>query len=588
MLIAVVLFVALFLDQNVAQNPCVVKFDSTSYGVGVSNETFTKVPYCVYLGVRYAEAPIGSLRFKNPILHNTTGPQNFTKPGNMCPQRIDMNKAVDIIGEEDCLFLNIYSPFVAGNGSSGDVKYPVLVFVHGGTFMAGSALTDVEYGVDLLIDSGVLIVSINYRLYTLGFLRYPALNITGNFGLKDQRTALQWIQKNIKLFGGDPKRVTLMGQSAGAGSVTLHQYAESTQGLFHQIIALGGSMIAPWAIYRHPKTLADELSSRFNVTTIEQLQAMNFKQFMFTDGFDTFGFFNMFYPGFIPTVETDDDPEPFITTSPHALVLTKPINEVPIMIEHTATEFELLLHYADFYFMGNNFPNNDNKEQLKNVTKLLITKVRTLRDPNFFRKLANMANLIYPIKRLLRHLAEQLDTTPVYYLRFEFDGRFGYYKNEYYKNKTSGSRYGAVHGDDLGYIFSPYILKDALANRSEYRTEWKVHERTVELVANFVKYGNPTPKKSKLSNILWPAYNENFTHPQFLNIDESFEVRTDNNTEDAFFQFWELIYQCLYYYECDLEELEVEKANVSKFDVTQRPIDITTTDVSDNILVDFE
>ncbi|XP_058463093.1 juvenile hormone esterase-like [Malaya genurostris] len=580
----VVILVVLF-NSSTGQQSCVVKFDSVSYGLGFVNETFTKVQYCVYLGVRYAEAPVGSLRFRNPVLHNTTGPQNFTKVGNICPQRVDINKPTDLIGEEDCLFLNIYSPFVAGNGSNAAIKYPVLVFIHGGTFVAGSALTDVVYGVDLLIESGVLVVSINYRLYTLGFLRYPPLNITGNFGLKDQRIALRWVQKNIKLFGGDPKRVTLMGQSAGAGSVTLHMYAEHSQGLFHQTVALGGAMIAPWATFLNPQILADEVISRFNVSTLEQLQEMDYKQFMFTDSFDTYGFFNMFYPGFVPTVETGEDSEPFITTTPHELVLSKPINEVPTIIEHTATEFEFLLHNLDFFFMGKNFPNKNNKDQLKSVTKLLMAKVRILRDTGFFRKLANTANLIYPIKRLLRHLAKQLDQTPVYYLRFEFDGRFGFYKNEYYKNKINGGRYGAVHGDDLGYIFSPYVIKEALANRSEYQSEWKVHERTVELLANFVKYGNPTPKKSKLSNILWPAYNENSTYPQFLNIDRSFEVRTDRDVDDEFFCFWERIYQCLYYYECDMEEPVGKESDIPKQNKT---IIAVYSDVRQNVVVDLE
>ncbi|XP_055532369.1 juvenile hormone esterase-like isoform X2 [Wyeomyia smithii] len=506
---------------------CVVKFDHLSYGIGFLNETFANVKYCVYLGIRYANPPTGFLRFKNPVLYDPTGPQNYTAAGNICPQRKDINVADHIVGDEDCLFMNIYTPSVSINGSLTSTKYPVLVYIHGGTFMAGSALTDIKNGPDLLIDNGIVVVGINYRLYTLGFLRHTDFNITGNFGLKDQR------------------------QSAGGGSVAYHMYAESSSGLFQQAIVLGGSMIAPWALNYHPDNLANEVATRFNASTVTDLQNVDFRQFIFEDGFDTFGFFTMFYPGFIPTVEDEGETESFLTMTPFELILNKPINQVPVIIGHTATEFELLLYYADFFFIGNSFPNNGNKTLLKNIRKCLVQQVKLLQDANFIRRLANTANLYYPIKKLLRHLTNQLGSAPVYYLRFEFDGRFGYAKNKYYKTKTNGSRYGAVHGDELGYIFSPYIIQDALANRNEYRSEWKVHERTVELVANFVKYGNPTPKKTKTSNITWPAYNNNSTYQQYLNIDETFEIRIDNDEADVYFMLWDTIYNCLFYFNCD-------------------------------------
>lgn len=91
-----------------------------------------------------------------------------------------------------------------------------------------------------------------YRLDPLGFLRSSQLNISGNFGLKDQRVALEWVQLYIRNFQGDPTKVTLMGHSAGAASVTYHLYSNSSKGLFQQAFALGGSMLAPWAFYMMP------------------------------------------------------------------------------------------------------------------------------------------------------------------------------------------------------------------------------------------------------------------------------------------------------------------------------------------------
>lgn len=325
----------------------------------------------------------------------------------------------------------------------------------------------------------------------LGFLRYPEFNISGNFGLKDQRAALQWVQRYIKYFGGDPNRVTLMGQSAGAGSVTYHLYSEGSRNLFQRLVALSGSLLSPWALNHDSLNIGEQLIANYNVSNLEDLQQINFKHFVErNESFDTFGFFTMFYPGFIPSIEDPNDPEAFITALPQELVKQKPVNQVPILMGHTSTEFELLLFYANFLYIGDNFPNNEDDSLNQNITKLINHKVKLAKDPNFYRKLANVANLKYPIKRLLQHLCEHLDdSTPIYYFDFEFDGRFGFYKNHFYATRTNGSRYGAVHGDDLGYIFSPYVIEEALANRTEFRREWKVHERTVELVTNFAKYG---------------------------------------------------------------------------------------------------
>nr|XP_029732974.1 uncharacterized protein LOC109419766 isoform X2 [Aedes albopictus] len=484
--------------------------------------------------------------------------------GNICPQENDIYNFTEVQGDEDCLFMNIYAPKIPEKG-----KYPVVVYVHGGTFMVGSSQENVGNGVDLLINSGVMVVSVNYRLSVLGFLRYPAFNISGNFGLKDQRAALQWVQRYIKYFGGDPHRVTLMGQSAGAGSVTYHLYSEGSCNLFQRLFALSGSLLSPWALNHDSLNVGEQLVDYYNVSTLEDLQQINFERLVNrSSSFDIFGFFTMFYPGFIPSVEDPNDPEAFITATPQELIKQKPINQVPILMGHTSTEFELLLFYANFLYIGDNFPNNEDESLPQNLTRLINHKVKLAKDPDFYRKLANVANLKYPIKRLLQHLSDQLDAAiPIYYFDFEFDGRFGFYKNHFYATRTNGSRYGAVHGDDLGYIFSPYVIEEALANRTEFRREWKVHERTVELVTNFVKYGDPTPKRSKLSHVRWPAYNRNDTEAKrYLHIDEAFEIREDRDAEDDFFRLWEPIYQCLYYYDCDtlgamveeVEQLEIQ------------------------------
>jgi len=144
---------------------------------------------------------------------------------------------------EDCLFLNIWTPY-QGFGP----KLPVMVWIHGGAFVSGSG-SDEIYDGTALAAHGVVVVTFNYRLGTLGFLAHPLLsaespeNISGNYGLLDQVAALRWVQRNIDQFGGDPAKVTIFGQSAGAESVSLLLINQSAQGLFHAAIAESPAMV---------------------------------------------------------------------------------------------------------------------------------------------------------------------------------------------------------------------------------------------------------------------------------------------------------------------------------------------------------
>lgn len=337
----------------------------------------------------------------------------------------------------------------------------------------------------------MLIVAINYRLSALGFLRIPEWNVTGNFGLKDQRAALQWIQQNIAAFGGDPDCVTLMGHSAGAAAAAHHLYSEVSRGLFHRLILIGGSNLVPFGLmYAQDRNVTEKVMSAFNVTSLEELQLIDYRVIHTKYIFDHVAFMNQFSPYYIPAVEDPTNSEAIIVKSPHELVKRKPASRVPILMGLTATEFERILYYRDQLFLGHNFP-EDGDQRLDEARILKFVKQRLNNATDFaaIGKLANMANVYYPTKRLLRHLVEFQGNLSVYYYRFEFDGRFGYCKYEYSKALVRERFYGAIHGDDLAYVFSPYIVRQALANRSEYRKEWKVHERVVELVSNFVKFG---------------------------------------------------------------------------------------------------
>ena len=224
-----------------------------------------------YLGIPYATPPIGSLRWKNPVpFPKSTAALQATAFQSMCPQQVaqasggnvpPMNQCSDgkVLGpnqNEDCLYLNVWVP----SGTTAGAQLPVMVFIHGGAFVAGSggsASLDPYDGIYLAATGNVIVVTFNYRLGVFGFL---AQGGSYNFGFADQLLALQWVQDNIAGFGGNPKNVTLFGESAGAMSVGLHALSSpKSSGLFQAAIMESN----PFGLPYKSTTQADTLSQSF-------------------------------------------------------------------------------------------------------------------------------------------------------------------------------------------------------------------------------------------------------------------------------------------------------------------------------------
>src|SRR5271155_2134458 len=200
-----------------------------------------------FLGIPYAAAPTGSLRFEPPQPRAAwTTTLKATQPGTICPQGGPPLApfGVSQSTSEDCLNLNVTTP-------TGAAKLPVMVWIHGGAFDQGSGAF---YPADQFAEGGIVVVTINYRLGVFGYLALPALDTsgklqTGNYGIEDQIAALQWVHTNIAAFGGDPTKVTIAGESAGAQSVCmLAENAASggpAKGLFIRGITESGPCQAP-------------------------------------------------------------------------------------------------------------------------------------------------------------------------------------------------------------------------------------------------------------------------------------------------------------------------------------------------------
>lgn len=189
-------------------------------------------------GIRYAAPPAGPLRWRPPEPpQRWTEPADATRVGPVCPQPTDPRIPIDLGAPQgdDCLSLNVW----ASSDTEPGARRPVLVWVHGGAYVLGSSAQPLYHGRALAAGGEALIVTINYRLGALGFLDLSAFGdrFATNLGLRDVLCALQWVRENIAGFGGDPDRVTVFGESAGAGIITTLLASPAAAGLFGAAIA---------------------------------------------------------------------------------------------------------------------------------------------------------------------------------------------------------------------------------------------------------------------------------------------------------------------------------------------------------------
>jgi para-nitrobenzyl esterase len=238
---------ALLLISGCAGSDDTVTVESGPVKAMVSDTTRT------FLAIPYAAPPVGDLRFKAPqpplkwsgTLANIDWGHNCAQASSPIVTNFDFN--------EDCLTVNIWTPRPVPKDA------PVMVFFHGGAFIVGG-IQDPIYDGSALASHGVIVVTVGYRLGPFGFVAHPALaaeDPSGSSGLQgflDQRAALKWVQRNISAFGGDPKNVTIFGESAGAISVLLHMVSPGSAGLFaHAIVESGPLLSRPGLAVRWPK-----------------------------------------------------------------------------------------------------------------------------------------------------------------------------------------------------------------------------------------------------------------------------------------------------------------------------------------------
>ncbi|XP_045200146.2 neuroligin-4, X-linked-like [Mercenaria mercenaria] len=512
---------------------------------------FQKKTYDVdrYLGIPYARPPTGELRFKKPQPY---GPfveaYSATKFGLSCLQSFLIPILPAENTSEDCLFLNIYVPRQEPDQPSG---HAIMFFIHGGAFLMGSG--KIYDGGVLSSVGNVIVVTINYRLGLLGFLDIDNEKSSGNFGLFDQRLALQWVNENIGAFGGDKDRVTIFGESAGSVSVSLQMMFPQNEELFRSGISESGAIMLP-GLYQENNIEVAKYHAEIMNCNVEDMD-------------EVFSCLHSATPEIINKAVSDAVASDSMTTIVKLRIVPTidgefiKTNPADLFRKAVAEDCEEINFFRTRKLM--NGVNGKEGAMLllslgpDNLDELEITReqMNTLQIPGALALVYGQRTVPEVVKQLL--IAEYTDwknpddpkTIREELMRLFGDINFNVPAIEMSRIHSNASDvdsylYNFVpvldkhifpapnwinmsnHGDELGPVFGYNIDFEALLNISDYTPpEWelKLSERMMAYWTNFAKTGDPNkPVSDAVSSVVWPKYD--VTSQSYIKIDREDSV----------------------------------------------------------------
>uniref|UniRef100_A0A224XMB6 Carboxylic ester hydrolase n=1 Tax=Panstrongylus lignarius TaxID=156445 RepID=A0A224XMB6_9HEMI len=545
----VVLQLAVFIILYTNYGNCETPLVKYNYGTvrGKSMTTFGGRSIAAFLGVPYASPPVGNNRFEPPKdAERFDGERDATEKVEDCLQysQATYKTSSGIYGNEDCLYANIYTPKILKEGSS-EKLLDVVVYIHGGVFM----FTYAHYGPKYLLDQDIVLVTFNYRLGPLGFLSTEDDILPGNNGLKDQTKLLEWVNKNIKYFGGNPDSVTIAGTSAGSSSVHFHMISPLSKGLFHKAFSMSGTTLIPWAQAENAREKAERVAAELNCPTENSLEMKNCLKNV--DGIKLVATSKKFMPWlylplapFGPVIEVKHD-QAFISESPINNIKKGHVNEVPWLV--TMTSSEGLYPAADIAgdpsLMRHLEENKDEllpflldynytvtSEKIKEINSKIWNKYfygeKAGSDVSNMLKMAGDRLFVEGIVKAAK-LHAQYTKSPVYSYYFTYRG-----KNSI-SDTFSNSKidFGASHGDDTSYV-----LQNKYLNPEETKSDIKMIKLLSQIWITFASTGKP-----QVGNITnWPLVcrksSEGFYYVH-IESPESVYVEYQNNLGHG--QFWD-------------------------------------------------
>nr|APD13868.1 putative carboxylesterase CXE2 [Spodoptera litura] len=488
---------------------------------GVERVADGDVKYASFRGVPYAKQPLGELRFKELEPADKWDYYYATDEGPVCYQHdVLYGRLMRPQGmSESCIHANIHVPMEALPEQHPDVKLPglpILVFIHGGGFAFGSGDADL-HGPEYLVSKKVIVITFNYRLNVFGFLSMNTTAIPGNAGLRDQVTLLRWVQRNAKAFGGDPREVTLAGQSAGAAAAHLLSLSPAAEGLFRRAILMSGTATSSFfssspAYAQHIKNIylqflgitstdIEDIQRQLIELPAERLNDANTK-LIDQMGLVTFG----------PTVES---PLPGVTTiiddDPEALLSKGRGKNIPLIVGYTNSEcetfrnrfeaFDLITKIAskNFLVVPPKLLFTTPPESWANLVSRMLGRYSDGRmNMDGFVKSCTEGFYEYPALKLVQKRAE-LDGAPVFLYQFTFDS-----PTSIIKEVTGLSYAGAAHIEDLTYVFKANSVLEGREGAPQSLEDLRMKNFMTDLFVQFMSCSKPICDDKRS---LWPENN---------------------------------------------------------------------------------
>ncbi|KAG8275527.1 neuroligin-1-like [Homalodisca vitripennis] len=493
-------------------------------------------PVECFLGVPYATPPVGNLRLRppRPPLPWSGTRLADTQP-HACPQRspLSANATVALLSmprdryqhlrrlvpllrnqSEDCLTLNVYVP---ASGSRGEeAPYAIMVYIHGESYEWGASHV---YDVSVWASQGhVIAVTINYRLGLLGFLKTHSGAKSCCFALRDIEAALVWIQTNIVSFGGDPRRVTLVGHDTGAALVNSLLLADTAAGLFHRVILLSGSILCPWAVASKPDSTARQVGALLGCPSdtdlAECLRRAPLSKILTLD-LQAPRFLSVYGPWFAtdPQTSLDRAGDSFISR--------------PVMVGVVSTEsyLDLNSHQVQLGF---------EEDQRNRILRTFIRNTYLYHLNELFSTVRNEYTdwdkpIIHPINlrdSTLEALSDGHTVSPMVHLTVLHSRRgsttFLLHFNHQTRETDYIQRLGSLRGEDLPYVLGVPLVGGLPLYPGNYtRADAAVSETILSFVTNFAKTGNPNEPKFERNEfgvlkekdvhkgLTWEQYNPN-------------------------------------------------------------------------------
>jgi para-nitrobenzyl esterase len=500
----------------------------------------TKSGIQTYFGVPFAKPPVGNLRWKAPQpLENWVGVKETKKFGPRPMQKLiwgDMNSRSNGVSE-DCLYLNVWTP-----ATRNTKNLPVLLYFYGGGYVAGDG-SEPRYDGETMAKKGIVVVTCNYRLNVFGFLAHPDLTAessykaSGNYGLLDQVAAMKWVQKNIAAFGGDPKKVTIAGESAGSISVSYQMASPLGRNLIAGAIGESGAGINP-TLAPVPLAEAEKQGAEFvqkaGYKTIQQLRGLSSRDiYEIYNESGRFGFpvviDNYFLPKTLPQIfnAKEQAQVPLLLGWNSAEIPGQAFMQGQPYKEENYVERVKKEYPNDHETVLKLYPHGSEKEIELSATALAADRFISYSTWKWFDLHRNNST-----KPVYRYLYSKL--RPELVDQSMASGLAGGTVKRDPNAPKPPAAVGAPHACEIEYCMGNlHLIKEYAWTPDDF----KVSETMNTYFANFIKTGNPNGEK--LPN--WDAAKAGDKNPPVMIIDV--ESRTEKAPHDARYEFLDKSYK---------------------------------------------